>query len=72
MYARNKKSQKSYYQSLRQHFEKIRKKQLHQIRQLRRRHEKSISIKQRLRRDDLDNIKIVFVTIFLNITSRYE
>ena len=25
-----------------------------------------------LRRDDLDNVKIVFVTIFLNITSRYE
>ena len=25
-----------------------------------------------LRRDDLDNVKIVFVTIFLNITFRYE
>ena len=25
-----------------------------------------------LRRDDLDNVKIAFVTIFLNITSRYE
>ena len=25
-----------------------------------------------LRRDDFDNVKIAFVTIFLNITSRYE
>ena len=25
-----------------------------------------------LRRDDLDNLKIAFVTIFLNITFRYE